>query len=161
MSNSIPEIEDSKCLFIFGYNAADSHPIVARRIVAAKEKGAKVIVVDPRFTESARIADLWLPIRNGTNMALVNAFAHVLIEEQLYNKDYVKSYTEGFETYREIVAKYTPAYAEKITGIPEQQIREKMRTYAAAESGFILYGMGVTHYGQAVDVVRGFPAWRC
>jgi len=52
-------------------------------------------------------------------------------------------------------------YAEKITGIPEQQIRETMRTYAAAESGFILYGMGVTHYGQAVDVVRGFPAWRC
>ena len=155
MSNSIPEIEDSKCLFIFGYNAADSHPIVARRIVAAKEKGAKVIVVDPRFTESARIADLWLPIRNGTNMALVNAFANVLIEEQLYNKDYVKSYTEGFETYREIVAKYTPAYAEEITGIPEQQIRETMRTYAAAESAFILYGMGVTHYGQAVDVVKG------
>lgn len=155
MSNSIPEIEDTKCLFIFGYNAADSHPIVARRIVAAKEKGAKVIVVDPRFTESARIADLWLPIRNGTNMALVNAFANVLIEEQLYNQDYVKSYTEGFETYREIVAKYTPAYAEKITGIPEQQIRETMRTYAAAESAFILYGMGVTHYGQAVDVVKG------
>jgi formate dehydrogenase (hydrogenase) len=155
MSNSIPEIEDTKCLFIFGYNAADSHPIVARRIVAAKEKGAKVIVVDPRFTESARIADLWLPIRNGTNMALVNAFANVLIEEQLYNKDYVKSYTEGFETYREIVAKYTPAYAEEITGIPEQQIRETMRTYAAAESAFILYGMGVTHYGQAVDVVKG------
>jgi formate dehydrogenase major subunit len=155
MSNSIPEIEDSKCLFIFGYNAADSHPIVARRIVAAKEKGAKVIVVDPRFTESARIADLWLPIRNGTNMALVNAFAYVLIEEQLYNKDYVNSFTEGFEAYREIVAKYTPAYAEKITGIPEQQIRETMRTYAAAESAFILYGMGVTHYGQAVDVVKG------
>jgi len=155
MSNSIPEIEDTKCLFIFGYNAADSHPIVARRIVAAKEKGAKVIVVDPRFTESARIADLWLPIRNGTNMALVNAFANVLIEEQLYNKDYVKSYTEGFETYREIVAKYTPAYAEEITGIPEQQIRETMRTYAAAESAFVLYGMGVTHYGQAVDVVKG------
>jgi len=158
MSNSIPEIEDTQCVFIFGYNAADSHPIVARRIVAAKEKGAKIVVVDPRFTESARIADLWLPIRNGTNMALVNAFGHVLIEEQLYNKDYVNRFTEGFKAYRELVAKYTPAYAEGITGIPEQQIREAMRVYAAAPNAFILYGMGVTHYGQAVDVVKGLSA---
>ena len=97
MSNSIPEIEDTKCVFIFGYNAADSHPIVARRIVNAKQKGAKIIVVDPRMTESARIADLWLPIRNGSNMALVNAFGNVLIEEKLYNRDYVENYTEGFE----------------------------------------------------------------
>jgi formate dehydrogenase major subunit len=155
MSNSIPEIEDAQCVFIFGYNAADSHPIVARRIVAAKEKGAKIVVVDPRFTESARISDLWLPIRNGTNMALVNAFGHVLIEEGLYNKDYVNNFTEGFETYRENVAKYTPAYAEGITGISEKQIREAMRMYAAAPNAFILYGMGVTHYGQAVDVVKG------
>jgi formate dehydrogenase (hydrogenase) len=155
MSNSIPEIEDTKCVFIFGYNAADSHPIVARRIVSAKTKGAKIVVVDPRLTESARIADLWLPIRNGSNMALVNAFGNVLIEEGLYNKEYVANFTEGFEEYRGIVARYTPEYAEKITGIPAQTIREAMRIYAAAPSAFILYGMGVTHYGQAVDVVKG------
>ncbi len=83
MSNSIPEIEDTRCVFIFGYNAADSHPIVARRIVNAKLKGAKIVVVDPRMTESARIADLWLPIRNGSNMALVNAFGNVLVNEGL------------------------------------------------------------------------------
>jgi formate dehydrogenase major subunit len=155
MSNSIPEIEETKCVFIFGYNAADSHPIVARRIVNAKQKGAKVVVTDPRLTESARIADLWLPIRNGTNMVLVNAFGHVLIAEGLYNRDYVEKYTEGFEEYRAMVAKYTPEYAEKITGIPAESIREAMRIYAAAPSAFILYGMGVTHYGQAVDVVKG------
>ncbi len=155
MSNSIPEIEDTRCVFIFGYNAADSHPIVARRIVNAKQKGAKIVVVDPRMTESARIADLWLPIRNGSNMALVNAFGNVLIEEGLYNKEYVASFTEGFEQYKAIVAKYTPEYAEKITGISAANIREAMRIYAAAPSAFILYGMGVTHYGQAVDVVKG------
>ena len=155
MSNSIPEIEDTRCVFIFGYNAADSHPIVARRVVNAKQKGAKVIVVDPRMTESARIADLWLPIRNGSNMAMVNAFGHVLIEERLYNKEYVANYTEGFEEYRAIVAPYTPEYAEKITGVPADAIRNAMRVYAAAPSAFILYGMGVTHYGQAVDVVKG------
>jgi formate dehydrogenase major subunit len=155
MSNSIPEIEETKCVFIFGYNAADSHPIVARRIVNAKQKGAKVIVIDPRMTESARIADLWLPIRNGTNMALVNAFGNVLIEERLYNATYVEKYTEGFEEYKAKVAKYTPEYAEKITGVPAESIREAIRVYAAAPSAFILYGMGVTHYGQAVDVVKG------
>ena len=155
MSNSIPEIEDTRCVFIFGYNAADSHPIVARRIVNAKQKGAKVVVVDPRMTESARIADLWLQIRNGSNMALVNAFGNVLIEEGLYNKEYVANYTEGFEQYRALVAKYTPEYAEALTGIRADSIREAMRIYASAPSAFILYGMGVTHYGQAVDVVKG------
>lgn len=155
MSNSIPEIEDTKCLFIFGYNAADSHPVVARRIIKAKEKGAKIIVTDPRLTEAARISDLWLPIKNGTNMVLVNAFANVLIEEELYNKNYVAKYTEGFDEYKAMVAKYTPEYAEKITGIPAKDIRGAMRIYAAAPSAFILWGMGVTQYGQAVDVVKG------
>ncbi|MDR3535422.1 MAG: formate dehydrogenase subunit alpha [Acetobacteraceae bacterium] len=155
MSNSICEIEDTKCLLVFGYNAADSHPIVARRIIKAKEKGAKIIVCDPRHVETARIADLWLGMKNGSNMALVNAFAHVLIEEGLYNKEYVANYTEGFEEYRAMVAKYTPEYAESITGLPAAQIREAMRMYAAAPSATILWGMGVTQWGQAVDVVKG------
>ena len=72
MSNSIPEIEDADLLFIFGYNGADSHPIVARRIVRAKEKGATLITVDPRVTATARISDMHLPIKGGTNMILVN-----------------------------------------------------------------------------------------
>ncbi|MDN0125232.1 formate dehydrogenase subunit alpha [Yersinia aleksiciae] len=155
MSNSICEIEDTKCILVFGYNAADSHPIVARRILKAKEKGAKVIVCDPRHIETARIADLWLPLKNGSNMALVNAFANVLISEELYDKDYVSRYTEGFDEYREIVAKYTPEYVEGITGLPAQSIREAMRIYAAAPSATILWGMGVTQWGQGVDVVKG------
>lgn len=155
MSNSICEIEDTKCILVFGYNAADSHPIVARRILKAKEKGAKVIVCDPRHIETARIADLWLPLKNGSNMALVNAFANVLITEELYDKDYVSRYTEGFDEYRAIVAKYTPEYVENITGLSAQTIREAMRIYAAAPSATILWGMGVTQWGQGVDVVKG------
>ncbi|MGT3177292.1 formate dehydrogenase subunit alpha [Yersinia enterocolitica] len=155
MSNSICEIEDTKCILVFGYNAADSHPIVARRILKAKEKGAKVIVCDPRHIETARIADLWLPLKNGSNMALVNAFANVLITEELYDKDYVSRYTEGFDEYRAMVAKYTPEYVESITGLSAQTIREAMRIYAAAPSATILWGMGVTQWGQGVDVVKG------
>lgn len=155
MSNSITEIQDTKCLLVFGYNAADSHPVVAKHIIKARQNGAQIIVCDPRKIETARIADQWLPLKNGTNMALVNAFAHVLIEEGLYDREYVANYTEGFEAFRQVVARYTPEYAEEITGVPAGDIRKAVRTYAAASESMILWGMGVTQYGQAVDVVRG------
>jgi len=158
MSNSIVEIEDTKCIFVFGYNAADSHPIVARRIVRAKEKGAKIVVCDPRLIETARIADLYLPIKNGCNMALVNAFGNVLIEENLYNREFVAKYTEGFDEYKAVVAKYTPEFVEKIAGVSAAQIRQAMRIYAAAPSATILWGMGVTQWGQGVSVVKGLSA---
>lgn len=155
MSNSITDIENSKCLLVFGYNCADSHPIVARRVIKAKEKGAKIIVCDPRKIETARIADQHLQMNNGTNMALVNAFAHVLIEENLYDKNYVANFTEGFEEYRQIVADYSPEAVEKLVGVPAEDIRQAMRIYAAAPSATIMWGMGVTQFGQAVDVVKG------
>lgn len=158
MSNSIPEIEDSDLLFVFGYNGADSHPIVARRIVRAKEKGAKIITTDPRVTETVRISDLWLQLKGGTNMALVNAFGNVLINEGLYNKEYVEKYTQGFEEYKALVEKYTPEYAEKITGVSAANIRKAMREYASAKNAFILYGMGVCQFAQAVDVVKGLAS---
>ena len=155
MSNSIPEIDNADLLFIFGYNPAESHPIVARRIVKAKEKGAKIVVVDPRVTESVRISDLWLPLKGGTNMALVNAFANVLLNENLYNKEYVANYTENFEEYKSIIQKYSPEYSEKITNVPAEDIKKAMRMYANAKNPMILYGMGVCQFGQAVDVVKG------
>lgn len=158
MSNGIHEIQDTDVILIFGYNGGDSHPIVARRIIKAKERGAKVIVVDPRIIESARTADLWLPIKNGTNMILVNAFGNYLIQEGLYNKDYVNKHTEGFEEYKKNVEKYTIEYAEKMTGINGEDIKKAMEIYAAAPNAMILYGMGVCHYGQAVDVVKGLAS---
>lgn len=158
MSNSIGDIENSTCLLVIGYNCADSHPIVARRVIKAKEKGAQLIVCDPRRIETARIADHHLQIKNGCNMALVNAFAHVLIEESLYDHDYVANYTEGFEAYRQQVAAYSPEAVAEQTGVSAQQIRQAMRIYAAAPSATIMWGMGVTQFGQAVDVVKGLAS---
>lgn len=155
MSNSIADIEDSDCLLIFGYNCADSHPIVARRVVKAKQKGAKIIVCDPRKIETAKIANQYLPLNNGTNMALVNAFAYTLIDEDLYDKDYVSRYTEGFEEYKKQLAEYSPEAVQDIVGIPAIEIRKAMRTYAGAKTATIMWGMGVTQFGQAVDVVKG------
>ncbi|KFB90365.1 formate dehydrogenase [Serratia grimesii] len=158
MSNSIGDIENSKCLLVIGYNCADSHPIVARRVLKAKEKGAQIIVCDPRRIETARIADQHLQIKNGCNMALVNAFAYTLIEENLYDRDYVAKYTEGFEAYRLQLADSAPEAVEHLTGVSAQQIRQAMRTYASAPSATIMWGMGVTQFGQAVDVVKGLAS---
>lgn len=158
MSNSIPEIEDANLLLVFGYNGADSHPIVARRIVRAKEKGAKIITVDPRVTETARISDMHLALKGGTNMILVNAFGNVLINENLYDKDFVANHTDNFEEYKKIVEPYTPEYAEKYTNIPADAIRQAMREYAKAKDSMILYGMGVCQFSQAVDVVKGLAS---
>ncbi|WNN72742.1 formate dehydrogenase subunit alpha [Kluyvera cryocrescens] len=158
MSNSIGDIENSRCLLVFGYNCADSHPIVARCVIKAKDKGAKIIVCDPRRIETARIADQHLQMRNGSNMALVNAFAHVLLEENLYDKEYVSRFTTGLDEMREVVKDYAPEAVEHLTGIPAQQVRQAMRTYAAAPSATIMWGMGVTQFGQAVDVVKGLAS---
>lgn len=158
MSNSINDIENSKCLLVFGYNCADSHPIVARRVLKARENGAKIIVCDPRRIETARIADQHLQLKNGSNMALVNAFGYVLLEEELYDKNYVARFTEGLEAYRQIVKDYAPERVEHLTGIPARDVRQAMRTFAAAPSATVMWGMGVTQFGQAVDVVKGLSS---
>ncbi|WP_034917742.1 formate dehydrogenase subunit alpha [Erwinia sp. 9145] len=155
MSNSIEDIEKSDCLLIFGYNAADSHPVVARRILRARERGAKIIVCDPRYIESARLADLWLPLKNGSNMALVNAFANVLVTEKLWNRSYIDKHVEGVEEWLEVVNRYTPESVSDITGLAPDLIRQAMRIYATAKNATILWGMGVTQWGQGVDVVKG------
>ncbi|MBN0423160.1 molybdopterin-dependent oxidoreductase, partial [Pseudomonas aeruginosa] len=122
---------------------ADSHPIVARRVIKARDNGAKIIVCDSRRIETARIADRHLQLNNGSNMALVNAFGYVLLEEELYNKTYVERYTEGLDAYREAVKDYAPEAVEGIVGVSAREIREAMRMFAAAPSATIMWGMGV------------------
>ena len=114
MSNAINEIDNTDLVFIFGYNPADSHPIVANHVINAKRNGAKIIVCDPRKIETARIADIHIALRNGSNIALLNAMGHVIIEENLYDQAFVASRTEGFEEYRKIVEGYTPESVEDI-----------------------------------------------
>ncbi|KFZ37035.1 formate dehydrogenase [Shewanella mangrovi] len=154
MSVSIEDLEKSKCLLIFGYNSADSHPIVARRVVKAKQNGAKIIVCDPRRIEAARIADQHLQLKNGSNVAMVNAFIYTLLDEELYNQEYVAKYTEGFDSLWQVVKDYSPEAVEPITGVPAQNVREAMRTYASAESATICWGMGVTQFGQGTETVK-------
>lgn len=154
MTMGVHEIEDAKLIFNFGYNGADSHPIVQRRIVRAKQKGATIICADPRVTECARIADVHMQLKGGTNIALVNAMCNVVYNEGLVDQKFIDEKTVDYDAFVEVIKKYTPEYAETICHVPAETIRKAARMYAKAPSAMILYGMGVCQFGQAVDVVK-------
>ncbi|GHV78089.1 formate dehydrogenase H subunit alpha, selenocysteine-containing [Spirochaetia bacterium] len=154
MSLSIPEIEDCEVIFNIGYNAAASHPIVARRIVRAKEKGAFIICADPRITETARISDLHLQLKGGTNVALVNAMANVIITENLMDNEFVKAHTKGFDEFWAIVKEDTPERNAKICGLSPENIRLAARKYAGSKHSVITWGMGITQFSQGVETVK-------
>jgi formate dehydrogenase major subunit len=155
MTMGVPEIEDAALLFVFGYNGADSHPIVARRIVRAKQKGAKIICADPRVIETARIADMHLQLKGGSNLLLVHALANVILEEGLCDYGFIEQHANDFDEFKKVVEKYTPESVAERTNIAAEDIRKAARMYAASGRSMILYGMGVCQFGQAVDVVKG------
>ena len=158
MSVSIPAIERTDCILLIGYNPAASHPIVAGRIVKAKERGAELIVCDPRVIESARIADMYLPLENGSNLALINALAYTIIDEDLADWDFVDERTEGFDAWWEVVQQYAPEEVAELCGLQPEIIRQAARRYANADSAIIGWGMGVTQQAQGVQTARAIAA---
>lgn len=155
MSVSIPEIEDAEVIFNIGYNAPVSHPIVARRIVKAKKKGCKIICVDPRLTEMGRLADIYLPLKGGTNMLLLNAMAHVMVTENLVDRDFIEKHTTGFDVYAEEIAqdKYAPEAVAAATRLDPDAIRKAARLFASSKHTVTLWGMGITQFSQGVECV--------
>lgn len=146
MTNSIPDIANSKCLFIIGSNLAEDHPIVARWVWDAKNRGAKVIVADPRYTPTAWMADIFLRLNPGTDIALVNGMMHVILQEGIHNKDFIANRTTGFDKLREGVANYSPGEVEKISGVSSSLLQEAARLYARSETAAIIYCMGITQH---------------
>lgn len=155
MSLSVPEIEDAEVIFNIGYNGPASHPIIARRIVRAKKKGAKIICVDPRFTETARIADIYLPIKGGTNMLFLNAMAHVIISEGLTDEYFIARHTTGFINYAAEISKdiYKPENVADETGLDPKDIYRAARLFASSKHTVTLWGMGITQFSQGVECV--------
>ena len=153
MSVSVPEIEDAEVIFNIGYNGATSHPIVARRIVKAKAKGAKIICADPQISETARIADIHLQQKGGTNLLLLNALAYTIIDEHLYDEEFIKEHANGFEEFVPKLKGYAPEDVAHLVGVPAQQIRDAARLYASSKHSVILWGMGITQFSQGVDSV--------
>jgi len=146
MTNPIPDIANAKCLFIIGANPAEDHPIITRWIWDAKEHGAKVIVADPRYTPTAWMADLFLKLKPGTDIALINGIMHLIIKKKLYNKNFIDKRTTGFEQLQKAVSKYDPETVEKVSGIPGHLLQEAAGLYAKAEASAIIYCMGITQH---------------
>jgi formate dehydrogenase alpha subunit len=155
MTNSIDCIEKADVILITGSNTTENHPVLSSYVKrAVTQKGAKLIVVDPRRIKITRFAHKYLRQNLGTDVVWINGMMHVIIKENLHAADYVASRTEGFEAVKKTVEKYTPEYVADITGIPAQDIIEAARLYAGAERGSILYCMGITQHTTGTDNVK-------
>ena len=152
-TNPYEDLERFGVILIWGYNPAETHPVIMDYIRRAKRNGARVIVVDVRKTTSMAFADYGLITRPGTDIVMANALMHVIIHEELYNEEFVKARTTGFSEIKMAVRKYTPGYAEKVTGIPADTIKEVAREFASAGSGAVMWGMGLTQHVSGVENV--------
>lgn len=154
MTNSISEIQDAACIFVIGSNTKDTHPIIGRQITRAVTRGAKLIVADPRRTVMRRMADIWMGHRPGTDVALLNAMARVIIEERLYDASFVEERCEGFEALKKSIMDPPLSMAETITGIPLEKIARAARTFAQSPPAAILYAMGITQHSHGTNNVK-------
>ena len=153
MSNSIDEIGDTKCLFIIGTNPSQSYPVLNMRIMDALEKGAKLIVADPRCIELAQRADIFLQHRPGTDVALIMGLIKVIIDENLHNNNFIQSRCENFEELLESLQEFDLPNVEKITGVEEDKIKEAARLYACTDPAAIFYSLGITEHSHGTDNV--------
>jgi len=153
MTNSIGEIRDADFLFVIGSNTSEAHPIIAMEMKRAVRRGATLVVADPRAIWMTSIAERHLQLKPGTDVWLLNALAHVIIEEGLVDEEFVEQHTEGFEDARRAVAEYTPEEAEKITGVPAEDIRWTARRYATTAKAGIYYTLGITEHTHGTDNV--------
>ena len=153
MTNSINEISGAEVILAIGSNTTEQHPLVSHQIIKAVRKGAKLIVADPRKTQVAKLAGLYMSLKPGSDVALLNGMMNYIISEGLYDKQFVETRTEGFEELKKAVADCTPQKASQITGIPAEQIIQAAKTYAGSKKSSIIYCMGVTQHITGVDNV--------
>jgi formate dehydrogenase alpha subunit len=154
MTNSIAELAEAKLILAVGTNTTETHPVLALRVKEAVRKGAKLIVADPRRIELTDHATRWLRLRVGTDTALFNAMARVIIEEGLESRDFIERHTEGFEEFRRSVQEFAPERAEEITGVPADEIIAAAREYATTKPAAIIYTMGITQHTCGVQNVQ-------
>ena len=156
MTNSIGDIAESKCVFVLGSNTLEQHPLIGRKIVQAKKNGAKVIVADPRYTPTARLADLYMPFVSGSDVALLNGLMQEIIRNGWEDKEFIAKRTKDYEKLKEVVMKetYSLENVSKISGIPVEQLKQAAEMFGTTKPGAILYSMGITQHTVGVDNVR-------
>jgi formate dehydrogenase alpha subunit len=154
MTNAVSELEESDTIFIIGSNTATSHPLVATRIFRAKEKGAKILVADPRKNQIALFAHLYVSHRPGTDVALLNGMMKVILDKGLEDKTFIEKNTEEFEAFKNLIEKIDLDEVSNITGVSVEDITTMGLTYAEAGKASIVYCMGITQHTNGVNNVK-------
>jgi len=147
MSNTASEVIHNDVFIITGSNITENHPIIANQMKAAIHKhGAKLIVVDPRRIEMVNWATLWLPEKPGSDVAIYSAMAHVILKEKLYNQTFIDERTENFAEFAASMEKFTPEYAESISGVDRELIVQAARLYGTAKNAAIYWALGIPEH---------------
>jgi predicted molibdopterin-dependent oxidoreductase YjgC len=136
---------------VIGSNTTEAHPVLALRMKKAVRRGATLVVADPRQIWLTKIAKRHLQLHPGSDVWLLNAMMHVILEEGLQNDDYIRAHTEGIEAVADVVKRYTPEEAEQVTGVPAEDIRQTAREYASEKHAAIFYTLGITEHASAID----------
>lgn len=154
MTNSIDDVvERADVIMLVGSNPEEAHPVIGMQLRAAVERGARLVVVDPRDIGLSSKADIHLKLRPGTNVALANGIANYLIQNDLYDEEFVRERTEGFEILAATVREYTPALVERICGVDRRDLVAAAKLYASADAAAIVYCLGVTEHATGTDGV--------
>lgn len=146
------DLEKADVILLLGANIADNHPILCQRLEANKNK--ILIVADPRVTKTAMMADLFLPLKPRSDIALLNGLIYLLIENDLVDRDYIARHTIGFETLQKSVGKYTPEYVSQITGLSKELLVKAALLYGYAKAPFLGWTMGVNHSTKGTETVN-------
>jgi len=145
------DIPLAQSMLVVGSNVAECFPVMMQWLWRARDRGASLIVVDPRETPLARTADLWLPVKPGTDIALLNAMLRVIIHDGLVDEEYVRSRTNGWDDVAAMVEPFTPEYAESLCGVPARRIVAAARLYGRADPSLIMHARGIEHSTHGVD----------
>ncbi|MBC7434510.1 MAG: formate dehydrogenase subunit alpha [Bdellovibrionales bacterium] len=154
VSNQVNDVEHSDLIFVIGSNPTSNHPVAATWMKNAARKGAKIVLADPRVTDIGKHAWRTLQFKADTDVAMLNALIHVVIEEGLADQDFITRRASNYEALRENVKGYSPEAMEPICGVPAQTLREVARAFASAKGAMILWGMGISQHVHGTDNAR-------
>jgi len=156
MTNSIQDLQEAECIFVIGSNTFEQHPLIGRRIVLAKKRGAKIIYADPRRTPTAKEADLHLAMYSGTDVALLNGLMRHIIENGWEDREFIEKRTKGYEAMKEMVMRddYDLERVSRISGVSKDDLSTAAEWIGKSKPCAVLYSMGITQHTTGVDNVK-------
>ena len=154
MTATFNEVKNSDLIIVIGANPTENHPVAATFFKQAAKRGAKLVIMDPRGTAMKRHAWKMMQFKNGTDVAMLNAMLNTIVAEKLYDEQYIQTYVEGFDAWKENIKDFTPEEMAPICGIEADTLREVARAYARAERAIIFWGMGVSQHTHGTDNAR-------